>query len=466
VRIHISGVCGTATASLAGLLKAKGHEVTGSDQDVYPPMSDELARMGVPVASPYAESNIPNEAELVVIGNALSRGNPEVEAVLDAKRRYTSQAALLADEFLRDRISIVVAGTHGKTTTTSMLTHVLRHAGFDPSFLIGGVSLDLGTSYGLGAGRHFVVEGDEYDTAFFDKRPKFVHYLPDIAIIGNVEFDHADIYPDLAAVQTAFTRLMSVVPRRGQLIAGIESPALREILPRAKSRVATFGLGEESLASWQARAVLLSSHGAAFDVFHEGGVMGRIAMSASGRHNVRNALAATIAAIEAGVSFDRITAAFADFRGVKRRLELRGEVRGVSVYDDFAHHPTAVRETIAALRSRLLAGERLITVFEPRSYTSRTRVFEKDFARAFATSDEVLIAAAHLPGKVPEAERISEETLVASINAAGGKARFVPEVGEIVTDLAQNLSSGDHVLILSNGGFGAIHQRLLDALPR
>ena len=464
MKIHISGVCGTATASLAGLLKAKGHEVTGSDQDVYPPMSDELARMGVPVSSPYGEKNIPEDAELVVIGNALSRGNPEVEAVLDAKRRYTSQAALLADEFLRDRTSIVVAGTHGKTTTTSMLTHVLKHAGFEPSFLIGGVSLDLGTSYGLGSGRHFVVEGDEYDTAFFDKRPKFVHYLPDIAIIGNLEFDHADIYADLAAVQLAFTRLMSVIPRRGLLIAGIESPALVDILSRAKSRVATFALGEVAGASWQARAVVLSAEGAQFDVFHDGARLGRIAMSASGNHNVRNALAAAVAALEAGVPFDRIAPAFAAFRGVKRRLEIRGEVRGISVYDDFAHHPTAVRETIAALRSRIGAGERVVTIFEPRSYTSRTKVFELDFARAFATADEVVISAAHLPGKVPEAQRISEETLVASINREGGRARLIRTVDEIVADLSGRLRAGDHVLVLSNGGFGGIHEKLLNAL--
>jgi UDP-N-acetylmuramate: L-alanyl-gamma-D-glutamyl-meso-diaminopimelate ligase len=445
---------------------AKGHRVTGSDQDVYPPMSDELARMGVPVSSPYAEANIPADVDLVVIGNALSRGNPEVEAVLDAKRRYTSQAALLADEFLRDRESIVVAGTHGKTTTTSMLTHVLRHAGLDPSFLIGGVSLDLGTSYGLGTGRHFVVEGDEYDTAFFDKRPKFVHYLPDIAIIGNLEFDHADIYADLPAVQLAFTRLMSVVPRRGLLIAGIESAALVEILPKAKSRVATYALGDMEGAAWRAVNVDLSAHGAAFDVVHDGRNLGRIAMNASGNHNVRNALAATIAALEAGVPFEKIVVAFAVFRGVKRRLELRGEARGVLVYDDFAHHPTAVRETIAALRSRLGAAERVVTIFEPRSYTSRTKVFERDFARAFATSDEVVIAGAHLPGKVPPEERISEETLVASIVREGGRARFIPTVDGIVADLDSRLGPGDHVLILSNGGFGGIHDRLLRALKR
>ena len=464
MKIHISGVCGTATASLAGLLKAKGHVVTGSDQDVYPPMSDELAKMGVPVSSPYAEANVPADVDLVVIGNALSRGNPEVEVVLDTKRRYTSQAALLADEFLRDRTSIVVSGTHGKTTTTAMLTHILRHAGLDPSFLIGGVSLDLGTSYGLGSGPHFVVEGDEYDTAFFDKRPKFVHYLPDIAIIGNLEFDHADIYPDLAAVQLAFTRLLSVVPRRGLVIAGAESPALAEILGRAHSRVCTFGVGDATKAAWQAHDITFSTDGSAFDVVMGAERIGRIRMSASGLHNVRNALAATAAAHEAGVPFEKIAAAFSAFLGVKRRLELRGSVRGISVYDDFAHHPTAVRETMAALRSRIPKGHRVIAVFEPRSYTSRTCFFAKDFARAFAAADEAVISAAHLPGKVPESERISEASLVASINREGGSARLIPTVDAIVADLSPRLDQGDHVLILSNGGFGGIHEKLLSAL--
>ncbi|MEO8501545.1 MAG: Mur ligase family protein, partial [Vicinamibacteria bacterium] len=289
-------------------------------------------------------------------------------------------------------------------------------------------------------------------------------YLPDIAIIGNLEFDHADIYADLAAVQLAFTRLMSVIPRRGLLIAGVESPGLVEILGRAKSRVATFGLEGAKGASWQAVHVTLSSAGASFDVRHDAEPLGRIEMSASGNHNVRNALAATIAALEAGVPFDRVVAAFAAFRGVKRRLELRGEARGIFVYDDFAHHPTAVRETVAALRSRIGAGERVVAIFEPRSYTSRTKVFEGDFAKAFATADEVLISAAHLPGKVPEAQRISEQTLVASINREGGHARFISTVDEIVTDQARRGRPGDHILILSNGGFGGIHDKLLAAL--
>lgn len=467
MKIHVSGVCGTATASLAGLLKAKGHNVTGSDQDVYPPMSDELARMGVVVKTPYAAANIPADADLVVIGNALSRGNPEVEAVLDAKRRYTSQAALLAEEFLRDRTSIVVAGTHGKTTTSSLVAHVLRAGGRDPSFLIGGVCLDLGASYGLGAGKHFVVEGDEYDTAFFDKRSKFLSYLPDIAIVNNVEFDHADIFPDLAAVKQTFARLLNIVPARGLTIAGVESAAVRELIEagRVKSRLETFAAGESFGAAWQARRIEPGPGGtSSFDVVREGGLLGRTGLSLPGVHNVRNALAAAVAATEAGVPFDRIAAALASFRGVKRRLELRGEGRGVRVYDDFGHHPTAIRETIAALRASIPKGERIVAVFEPRSYTSRTRVFQADFASSFASADDVVLSEAHLPGKVPVDDRISEESVVDAILSAGGRARLIRTVPEIVAVLARESRRGDHILVLSNGGFGGIHEKLLKAL--
>src|SRR3954469_492190 len=259
MKIHLSAIAGTAMASLAGLLRERGHEITGSDQDIYPPMSTQLEELGIPVRSPYAESNVPADADLVVIGNALSRGNPEVEVVLDRKQRMTSLPAILAEHIIRGHESLVGAGTHGKTTTTSMLAYLLEEAGLDPSFLIGGVPVDFARSYRLGRGKHFVVEGDEYDSAFFDKRPKFVHYLPDCAIIGNLEYDHADIYPDLAAVQTAFVRLMQMIPRRGLLVAGIESAALREILPRALCRVETFGLAAG--ADWQAEDVRTTGAG-------------------------------------------------------------------------------------------------------------------------------------------------------------------------------------------------------------
>jgi UDP-N-acetylmuramate: L-alanyl-gamma-D-glutamyl-meso-diaminopimelate ligase len=459
MKVHLSAVCGTAMASLAGLLKARGHEVTGSDQDVYPPMSTQLEELGVPIRSPYREENVPADADLVVIGNALSRGNPEVEVVLDRRQRMTSMPALLGEEFIRGRTSLVVAGTHGKTTTTSMLAHLLHQAGGDPSFLVGGVPRDFERSYRLGGGAHFVVEGDEYDCAFFDKRPKFVHYLPDVAVLGNVEYDHADIYPDLDAVRTAFLRLLQLVPRRGMLVAGVDSPEVRALLPRALSRVETFGFAED--AGWRAVEAGPSGEGWCFRVRRGGQDLGLFTLALQGAHNVQNALAALAAATAAGVPLESARAALGSFRGVKRRLEVRGSVRGVTVYDDFAHHPTAVRETLRALRG----GEgRLIAVFEPRSYTSRTRVFQDDFARAFTEADLTLIAAAHLPGKVPEGQRLSEADLVAGIEAAGGRARFVPGVEQIVALLAAEAREGDRIAVLSNGGFGGIHEKLLAVL--
>jgi UDP-N-acetylmuramate: L-alanyl-gamma-D-glutamyl-meso-diaminopimelate ligase len=471
VKVHLSGICGTAMASLAGLLRERGHDVTGSDQDVYPPMSTQLEALGIPVRSPYAEANVPTDADLVVIGNALSRGNPEVEVVLDRRQRMTSLPALLAEEFLRPRRSLVVAGTHGKTTTTSLLAFLLDRAGLDPSFLIGGIPLDFGRSYRLGRGAHFAVEGDEYDSAFFDKRPKFVHYLPNVAVIGNVEFDHADIYPDLPAVETAFARLLGVVPRSGLAVAGIESPAVLRVLPKALCRVETFGIGVA--ADWRAEDVRPEGSGMRFRLFRRGRDEGELDLSLPGEHNVRNALAALAVAEDAGVSLEAARPALAAFAGVKRRLEVRGRVRGVTVYDDFAHHPTAVRATLEALRRR--AGDdpagkappgRLVAVFEPRSYTSRTRVFQEGFARAFGESDLVLVAAAHLPGKVPEGQRLSEAELVEAIKRAGTEAAFVPEVDAIVARLAAELDEGDRVVILSNGGFGGIHDKLLAALAK
>jgi UDP-N-acetylmuramate: L-alanyl-gamma-D-glutamyl-meso-diaminopimelate ligase len=463
LKIHLAGICGTAMASLAGLLRERGHDLTGSDQDVYPPMSTQLAALGIPIRSPYAEANVPAEADFVVVGNALSRGNPEVEVVLDRRQRITSMPALLAEEFIRGHTSLVVAGTHGKTTTTSLLAFLLQRGGKDPSYLVGGVPVDFGRSYALGAGPHFVVEGDEYDSAFFDKRPKFVHYLPDVAVIGNLEHDHADIYADLPAVQAAFTRLLAVIPRRGLLVAGVESPALRELIPRAPCRVETFGLA--SGADWQAVEASSGPEGASFRLVHEGRDRGLFRLRLVGDHNVRNALAALAAASAAGVSPEQARPALASFQGVKRRLELVGQERGVPVFDDFAHHPTAVRETLRALRAAgASANGRLVAVFEPRSFTSRTRLFQQDFARALREADRAIVASAHLPGKIAVEQRLSETELVAAVAALGGDARFIPTVEAIVATLAAELREGDCVVVLSNGGFGGIHRKLLDAM--
>ena len=420
MKIHLSAIAGTAMASLAGLLRERGHEVTGSDQDIYPPMSTQLEELGIPVRSPYAAENVPAEADLVVIGNALSRGNPEVEAVLDRKQRMTSLPALLAEEVIRGHTSLVVAGTHGKTTTTSLLAFLLDQAGLDPSFLIGGVPVDFARSYRLGQGRLFVVEGDEYDCAFFDKRPKFIHYLPDVAVIGNLEYDHADIYPDLGAVQTAFVRLLQVVPRRGLLVAGVESAALREVLPRALCRVETFALGPTE-ADWRGdEAAPAAGGGWRFRLRHRGRDLGEYRLPLAGEHNVRNAIAAIAVASEAGVPPERAREILPRFRGVKRRLEVKGEARGVVVYDDFA--------------------------------------------RAFEGADRVIVAAAHLPGKVPEGQRLSEADLVRAMSGRGQDALFIPAVDDIVSRLARDLREGDRVVILSNGGFGGIHGKLLAAL--
>ena len=448
-------------ASLAGLLVEKGHQVTGSDQDVYPPMSTQLEALGIPVRSPYDAANVPEDADLVVIGNALSRGNPEVEAVLDRRQRMTSLPALVAEEFIRGRVSLVVAGTHGKTTTTSLLAFLLSQAGLDPSFLVGGVPVDFGRSYRLGRGSAFVIEGDEYDSAFFDKRPKFVHYLPDVAVVGNLEHDHADIYPDLESVKTAFRRLLALIPRRGLLVAGIESPAVRELVPGAYCRVETFGIGVE--ADWRAEAVTPGPRGVRFRLVRRGGDEGEFETALPGLHNVRNALAALAAAAAAGLAPGAARGALAAFRGVRRRLELRGEAAGVAVYDDFAHHPTAVRETIDALRAAFPA-RRIVAVFEPRSYTARSRVFQDDFARALAAADEVVVAAVHAPGKLPEGQRLSETALVEGIRGRGVPARFMPTVEAILDGLTPDLREGDAVLVLSNGGFGGIHEKLLAAL--
>jgi UDP-N-acetylmuramate: L-alanyl-gamma-D-glutamyl-meso-diaminopimelate ligase len=461
VKLHLSGICGTAMASLAGLLLERGDAVTGSDQDVYPPMSAQLEAMGVPIRTPYAEENVPEDAELVVIGNALSRGNPEVEVVLDRRQPMASLPETLGARFIAGRRSLVVAGTHGKTTTSSLLAAILHETGRDPSFLIGGVPRQFGRSYRMGSGRHFVVEGDEYDCAFFDKRPKFVHYRPDVAVIGNVEFDHADIYRDLEAVQTAFRRLLAVIPRRGLLLAGVESPALRELLGSAPCRVQSFGIEVE--ADWQAVDLEPAPEGWSFGLRRGGAELGRFRVAAQGRHNVRNAVAALAVAVEEGVEPEAAGRALAGFQGVRRRLEVRGEARGVVVYDDFAHHPTAVRETLAALRASGQPG-RLWAVFEPRSYTSRTRVFLEDFARALAGADSVVVAAAHLPGKLPGPQRLSERELVSRIAERGTEARFLPDVEAIVAHLCHALEPGDRVAILSNGGFGGIHERLLSAL--
>jgi UDP-N-acetylmuramate: L-alanyl-gamma-D-glutamyl-meso-diaminopimelate ligase len=448
-------------ASLAGMLREKGHDVCGSDTDVYPPMSDFLDKLGIPVFKGYDPEHIKQaKPELVVIGNALSRGNVELEYVLDAGIRYASMAETVKEFFIRGKNSIVVAGTHGKTTTTAMLAWILDVAGRKPSFLVGGIAENFGRSFQVADGPDFVIEGDEYDTAFFDKGPKFLHYLPRILLLKNIEFDHADIYADLDAIRTAFRRLINIVPRSGLIVAGVDSPVVRELIPAAFSRVATAGIG---IGEWQATNIRPTADGMAFDVVRGQDTVGGFTIPIPGTFNVQNALGAIIVAKELGIPDDTTQRALSSFKSVKRRLELRGEVRGVRVYDDFAHHPTAVQETLTAVRQRN-PNARIWAVFEPRSQTSRRRVFEEAFIQAFAPADFAVIASVFSGTHLNPEQMLSPERVAEGIRKRGGNASTFASTEEIIAHVASGAKAGDHVVIMSNGGFDNIHNRLLGKL--
>ena len=449
-------------ATLAALLKHRGHEVSGSDEHVYPPMSDFLAAEGINVLEGYNAGHVASAPDLVVVGNAISRGNAELEAVLDGGIRYASLPETIRDQWLWDAHSIVIAGTHGKTTTTALTGWLLTAAGADPTVLVGGIARNFGAdgaSYRIGKGKAFVIEGDEYDSAYFDKTAKFLKYLPDIAVVNNIEFDHADIYRDLDEVRLAFRRLVNLVPRKGLTLLGTDSPDAAALAGHARSRVQTFGLGAG--AQWRALDVRVSS-GTTFRVHRKEHDLGDFTMPLLGEHNVRNALVAIAVGVDLGLDIDQLRKGLAAFKGVKRRLEVVGEARGVTVYDDFAHHPTAVEETIRAVR-RSAPGSKLWAIFEPRSASSCRRVFQDDFARAFGGADEVVVASVFRSSLPPE-ERLSESKLVADLAAANVRARHLPDVDTIVGAVATEAQSGDLIVVMSNGGFGGIHRKLLAAL--
>ena len=455
-------------ASLAGMLQARGHRVTGSDENVYPPMSTMLESLGIPVMQGYRPEHLPTPApDCVVIGNALSRGNAEVEETLNRRLVYRSQAEVVKEEFIRGRRSLVVAGTHGKTTTTSIATWVLERGGLNPSFLVGGVVQNFGASFRVTDSEYFAIEGDEYDTAYFDKGPKFMHYLPEIAVVGNIEFDHADIYKDLDAVKLAFRRLMNLVPGRGRLIAGWDSPAVRDVVAqfggRLHTQLETFGTGED--ARWRAVDVDYSGALTRFRVLREGEPWGEFETPLIGDFNVLNTLSVIIAADAWGVSQETIDDALKSFQSVKRRMQVRGEERGVTVVDDFAHHPTAVRETLRALGEKY-KGRRLVAVFEPRSATSRLAVFQEDYASAFDRADYVVLSSvfAREKGSV-YGNLLDTDELVADIAARRARpALCLDGADQIVEHLAPLLKEGDVIAVMSNGGFGGIHEKLLAAL--
>src|SRR5579864_5374468 len=462
--VHLIGICGTAMASLAGMLNERGFRVTGSDAAAYPPMSDFLASLKIPVAQPFDPANLKPHPDLVVVGNAMSRGNVELEHVLDQRIPFCSLPQILHDEFLRGKEVLVVAGTHGKTTTTSMLAWIFHTVGLQPSFLIGGIAENFGSSFHLGQGKHFIIEGDEYDTAFFDKGPKFLHYFPDSIILTSVEFDHADIYKDLDAVETAFKRLVNLVPRRGRIIAfdgaagsATESSSLERCLSKPFCPVDRYGAGPR--ANWKITNLRLDPSRTSWTVLHNDQPWADLEFALAGEYNVWNATAAAALAASCGVGKDAIGAALKTFKSVKRRLEVKAQVNGITIIDDFAHHPTAIAGTLKALRARY-AGARLWAILEPRSNTLRRRVLQADLARSLALADEVVVAGVFRSETVPANERLEVPELAADIQQNGRPVRLLADADAIVQTIAPELRIGDVVAILSNGGFGGIYEKL------
>ena len=444
-------------ASLAGLLKQRGFKVTGSDAAAYPPMSDFLASIGIPVAQPYAEANLKPRPDLVVVGNAISRGNPEVEHVLDERILFRSLPDILYDYFLRTREPLVVAGTHGKTTTTSMLAWIFQTAGKDPSFLIGGIAENFGASFALKQGRHFIIEGDEYDTAFFDKGPKFLHYFPHAVILTSVEFDHADIYKDLEAVKRAFKLLVNLVPRKGRIIAFDANTNVDECINAAFSPVERYGLQDSS--HWRIANIHYEPQRTSWSVLRQGVAWADFEFELAGEYNVLNATAAAAMAANYGIEPQVIAQALRTFRSVKRRLEVKAQVNGITIIDDFAHHPTAIAATLQALRTRYPEA-RLWAIFEPRSNTLRRKVFQKELVESLGIADQVVITTIYQPEKIPENERLTTSSVVSGLKRSGKPARELKDADAIVEAVSPELRSGDVVAILSNGGFGGIYEKL------
>lgn len=459
-RIHLVGVAGTGMGAFAGMLKAAGYVVTGSDENVYPPMSDMLREWGIEVFTPYAAENLDRaQPDLVIIGNVIRRVNPEATAVRERGVPQMSFPAAFGALVAAGRHSVVVVGTHGKTTTTALMAHVLAHAGLDPAFLVGGVTLNYNGNFRLGAGPHVVVEGDEYDTAYFDKGPKFVHYRARTALLTSIEFDHADIFEDLAHYEAAFERFCGTLPPDGWL--GVSAAYPRAVaLARAHSAARPVTYGVDVAADVAASHVRYGEVGARFRV---DGIAGDVILPMSGRHNVENAVGVIAAARALGVADDAIVAAIAAFRGVKRRQEPRGEPGGVLVIDDFAHHPTAVRETIAGIRQRYPA-RRLWAVFEPRSNTSRRNIHQAEYATAFDAADLVTLRLPEPHDKVPADQQLDVSTLVGEIRSRGIQANAFAEVAEIAQSIVDSARTGDVILVMSNGAFGGLIPTVLEQL--
>ena len=453
---HFIGICGTAMGSVAVALKEEGHTVTGSDSGAYPPMSTFLEAAGIEVREGFAPGNIPAETDVVVIGNAMSRGDAEVESVLDRRLLYTSLPEVLKHEFLRGRRNLVVTGTHGKTTTTSMLAWILESSGNNPNYLIGGIPANFGQGCFLGGGEFVVLEGDEYDTAFFDKRSKFIHYLPEIVIVNNLEFDHADIFDDLDAIKKSFRQMLNIVPGNGRVLVNADETNCLDVVDQCPAPVSTVGFAEG--ADFRIVNPTYDAEGSEFTIHDE---CYRVPMA--GEFNVRNAAMATVAALQVGVTPDAIHAGLLGFEGIARRQQPRGEAGGIRVVDDFAHHPTALAGAIAALRQHD-PDARIWALFEPRSNTSRRNIHQQAFAEALALADFAVVAAVDHPEKVAAEDRLDTDRLVTDIKARGGSAFFGPTTEAIISHVDSQAEPGDVIAVFSNGGFDGIHLKILAAL--
>ncbi|HEY1484328.1 MAG TPA: UDP-N-acetylmuramate:L-alanyl-gamma-D-glutamyl-meso-diaminopimelate ligase [Candidatus Acidoferrum sp.] len=462
--IHMIGIGGSAMAPLAGMLRERGYKVTGSDAGVYPPASTLLESLGISYATAFDVRNLTPAPDLVLVGNAISRGNVEVEEMLDRRLPYRSLPEIIEEEFLPGKHSIVVSGTHGKTTTTAMLAWIFHVAGKKPNFLVGGVAENFGKSYGLAGGEDFILEGDEYDSAYWDKAAKFFHYHPDDLIITSVEFDHADIYTDFDAYQLAFRRLVNLVPRRGRVVVWGDAQAgeaLRKATEKAFCPVITYGFDEAN--DWTAASVAVQGDGMNFAARYQGGDFGEFHLAATGRHNVLNAMAALIVAQGRGIRAEIIRDALATFQSVKRRMDVKGEVHGILVVDDFAHHPTAIRATIDAARLRW-PGRRIWAVLEPRSNSMRRRVFQDALPQALALGDLVLLGSVHRAGQLADDQRLDPESIAASVRALGKTARVLPSADAIADVLVTEAKPGDVLLVMSNGSFDGLHEKLMKKL--
>ncbi len=462
-RVHLIGVAGTGMGSFAGMLKAAGYEVTGSDENVYPPMSTQLERWGIEAMQGYRAENLDRaRPDVVVVGNVVRAVNPEAAAMRERGLPHVSFPQALGELFIGPRHGVVVVGTHGKTTTSAIMGFLLHHAGRDPSFLVGGVTRDFDSNFRLGGGEPFVVEGDEYDTAYFDKGPKFLHYRPRTAIFTSCELDHADIYRDEAHYQSAFERFVDILPADGFLAACSTWESVVAISQKARCTVETYSV--ERPADWEARGLSLGPDGARFRLVRGGRELGPVRLTVGGAHNVENALGVAAAATRLGLSFQEIAAGLEAFRGVKRRQEVRGVVGGVTVVDDFAHHPTAVDRTLAAIQGSY-PGARLLVAFEPRSNTSRRNLHQEEYARSFGAAAEVWLLRPAPTDRVPEAERLDVDRLAAEVTARGVPASARATVEEIVADVAAKARPGDVVVGMSNGAFGAFWTKVIAAVP-